>query len=107
MGRRTAFVYFVNYFRTKLLKWAACLYSHKQDNNILHSKQGTTIKRLDKNVFIDGEERKAEFEISVPSVGKYTVTVEKPIGTDIFFISKITLQMLKGSMLFIQYCSFF
>jgi hypothetical protein len=66
------------------------------ENNTLHSKQGVTIKRLDKNVFMDGEERKAEYEISVPSVGKYTVTVEKPTGTDIFFITKITLQMFKG-----------
>jgi hypothetical protein len=66
------------------------------ESNTLHSKQGVTIKRLDKNVFMDGEERKAEYEISVPSVGKYNITVEKPTGTDIFFITKITLQILKG-----------
>lgn len=66
-----------------------------KNSNTLSTKQGVMIKRLDKNVFTDGNERKAEYEITVPSVGKYTVTVEKPSGTDIFFITKITLQFIK------------
>lgn len=66
-----------------------------KNSNSLTTKQGVIITRLDKNVFTDGNERKAEYEITVPSVGKYTVTVEKPSGTEIFFITKITLQIIQ------------
>jgi hypothetical protein len=45
---------------------------------------------------VNGEERKAEYEITVPSFGKYSITVEKPTGADIFFITKIMLQLKQG-----------
>ncbi|OPH50014.1 hypothetical protein BC351_36585 [Paenibacillus ferrarius] len=43
----------------------------------------------------DGDERKAEYDITVPDVGKYSISAEKPAGTDIFFITKISL-VLQG-----------
>ncbi|MFD0695431.1 hypothetical protein ACFQZT_15115 [Paenibacillus sp. GCM10027628] len=65
--------------------------NNAKNTNTLTLKQGVVIKRTDKNMFIDGDERKASYEITVPSIGKYNITVEKPSNTDIFFITKITL----------------
>ncbi|MEC0229766.1 hypothetical protein [Paenibacillus alba] len=67
--------------------------SEAKNTNTITTKEGILIKRIDKNTFIDGDERKAEYDITVPDVGKYSISAEKPAETDIFFITKISLVM--------------